>query len=228
MTTRSRLLAAAAAALTSVAAFADVRLSAIIGEYKLSPLEAAAAIVIADSLGVKADFIISTGRNYGTTPSVIGPAIVIGRQTNRPVRDVYASYRKHKGWGQVAKDLGIHPGTFNKMRVKGNYSVDEIIWINAVNKRYGWNDRDWNNFRGQDINPVQFAYLAVESDGNRTKAKSSAQSKSWTKGPGQSGAKGAANAKGGKGNSAGGPGKGNGKANGGGKGKGGGNGRGNG
>lgn len=158
---------------------ADVSMTAIIRDHNLSALEAAAAIVIADALHLDADFVVSTSRNYGTRPSILGPVWIMSRESRRPLPDVWRSYRKGKGWGNVAKECGMHPGDFNKMRVKGNYSVDEYIWMNCAHDRYGWNANQWTDFRRSGYSPNQIIYASVAERGNYSRAKESAKKKSW-------------------------------------------------
>lgn len=154
-------------------------MTAIIRDHNLSALEAAAAIVIADALNLDADFVVSTSRNYGTRPSILGPVWIMSREARRPLPDVWRSYRKGKGWGNVAKECGMHPGDFNKLRVKGNYGIDEYIWMNCAHDRYGWNANQWTNFRRSGYTPNQIIYASVAERGNYTRAKESAKKKSW-------------------------------------------------
>lgn len=163
----------------STQAKADVNMTAIIRDHNLSAIEAAAAIVIADALNLDADFVVSTSRNYGTRPSILGPVWVMSRESRRPLPEVWRSYRKGKGWGNVAKECGIHPGHFNKMRAKGKYNYDELIWMNCANDRYGWNESQWNNFRRSGYSQHQVIYASVEGRGNYTRARDSAKNKSW-------------------------------------------------
>jgi len=158
---------------------ADVSMTAIIRDHNLSALEAAAAILIADALHLDADFVVSTSRNYGTRPSILGPVWIMSRESHRPLPQVWRSYRKGKGWGNVAKECGMHPGDFNKMRAKGKYSYDEMIWMNATHDRYGWNENQWSSFRRSGYTPNQILYASVAERGNYTRARESAKKKSW-------------------------------------------------
>ncbi|QYK54289.1 MAG: hypothetical protein KF824_05175 [Fimbriimonadaceae bacterium] len=158
---------------------ADVSMTAIIRDHNLSALEAAAAIVIADALNLDADFVVSTSRNYGTRPSILGPVWIMSRESHRPLPQVWRSYRKGKGWGNVAKECGMHPSDFNKLRVKGNYGIDEYIWMNCAHDRYGWNANQWTSFRRSGYTPNQIIYASVAERGNYSRAKESAKKKSW-------------------------------------------------
>lgn len=54
-------------------------------------------------------------------PAEIYYALEIASVTNRPVDDVIEVYRIHKthGWGQIAKQLGIKPGSAEFHQLKG-------------------------------------------------------------------------------------------------------------
>lgn len=137
MLKRMSTIFAASATLLMAApnAHADLSVTAIMNVHGLSATEAAAAVIIADALGLDATFVIGTGRRTGQSLVVLGPAFVISHVTRRPVADVCALRRKGKGWGEIAHDLGMHPGTFNKLRVRGDF--DRVAWVNLAHMRYG-------------------------------------------------------------------------------------------
>jgi hypothetical protein len=45
---------------------------------------------------------------------------VLARETNRSVSDIMTKYEKTRGWGKVAKDLGIQPGSEQFHNLKKN------------------------------------------------------------------------------------------------------------
>ena len=94
---------------------ADVSVTVIAQTHHLSVAEAAAAVVIADALGLDATFVISTGRRCNAPLVVLGPAYVISYYTRVPVVTVWGHHKRGEGWGQIAHRLGMHPGTFNKL-----------------------------------------------------------------------------------------------------------------
>lgn len=129
-------------------------MTAVIRDYHLSAMEAAAVVVVADALGVNADFVIRTGRSTHQPPSVYGPALIYAHECHRSFEDVWRDRDRddERGWGNVAHRIGMNPGTFNKYRKQG-YSVDEIIWMDAMHDRYkvsydrydGWRRDGYSN-----------------------------------------------------------------------------------
>ena len=89
-------------------------------DHKLTTTEAAAAVLIGSALGIKVEWVIGASRDAGVHLHNIGPAIVISHHSGYSLHDVLRQKPKGEGWGNVAKRLGMHLGTFNKMRVKGN------------------------------------------------------------------------------------------------------------
>jgi hypothetical protein len=58
----------------------------------------------------------------------------MGDLSRRPVNNVIDAYEKNKGWGNIAKDLGIKPGSEEFHRMKRNLSQRDKEW-----------SREWKN-----------------------------------------------------------------------------------
>ena len=143
----------------------DVALTAIMRTHKMSAMEAAAVVVIADALKLDADFVISTGRGSGVSPVLYGPALIYSHHTHRPFMDVWRE--RNRGWGQVAHSIGMHPGTFNKLRK--SYSVNDIIWMQTMNRRYGIPYSDYGTWRSRGYSDGRIFEIAVRYDGDKAK-----------------------------------------------------------
>jgi hypothetical protein len=217
--------------LLSGSAQASLSMTAIVRDHNLSATEAAAAILIADALKLDATFVINTSKSTGMAIVDIGPAFYISHHTHRPVTEV-CKKRKGKGWGVIAKEMGMHPGTFNKMRVQGDF--DRVCWVNLANSRYRLTDRDFKSLESHGMGRGDVLATFVISGGDRNKfsgvvgewkkdkswksrgkggGKSGSGDKGDSKGKGNSGGKGNSDGKGnsgGKGGSGGGKGKGKG------------------
>ena len=65
---------------------------------------------------------ITSWLKSGLKPGDVFLSIEIGRLTKKPVDDVVKVYQsnKKKGWGAIAKDLGIKPGSPEFHALKGN------------------------------------------------------------------------------------------------------------
>lgn len=170
-------------------AHAQVSMTAIIRDHKLSATEAAAAVLIADALKLDATFVISTGRNTGAPLVALGPAFVLSRECGRPVGDIWRLRRQGKGWGVIAKEMGMHPGTFNKMRRNGDF--DRNAWVVLAEKRYSYRDDDFRGLEKQGLGRGDVITAVVISGGDRSKMKSAVsdykRDKSWKVGNGGSG-----------------------------------------
>lgn len=136
------------------AQFGDLSVDSLIQQFNLSPTEAAAAAMIANALHLGPSTVIKASQRTGQSLVTLGPAFVMARQSHRSVDDVWQIRKTHKGWGEVAHELGIQPGTFNKMRRNGDFH--RACWADMVQRRYrigptaiasmerrGMRTRDW-------------------------------------------------------------------------------------
>jgi len=163
------LLGLTALSCLAAGAKADLGLTAIMRTHRMSALEAAAVVVIADALKLDADFIISTGRGSGVSPVVYGPALIYSQRTHQPFPEVWA--KRKRGWGEIAHSIGMHPGTFNKLRRQG-YSVDQIIWMDCLNDKYRIPYSDYGTWRKGGYSDGRILELVARNNGNRSKIKS--------------------------------------------------------
>jgi len=63
-------------------------------------------------------------RNWGD----LAVGLEMGDLSRRPVNNVIDAYEKNKGWGNIAKDLGIKPGSEEFHRMKRNLSQRDKEW----------------------------------------------------------------------------------------------------
>ncbi|HXH60517.1 MAG TPA: hypothetical protein VNI20_04095 [Fimbriimonadaceae bacterium] len=136
----------------------------VMGQFELSPTEAAMAIVVADALGMKVDAVVRISNDHDEPFSIIGPALIIGKYTHHDVGYVLRHRGNGKAWGNVAKELGMHPGDFNKMRVKGE-SFESGIWINLLSTRYGMKSGDYSRNKQKGLSDFDLVLAAVVSKG---------------------------------------------------------------
>lgn len=141
-------------------------LAKVTTDHKLTPLEAAAAIVIGDALGLKVDALVMSSKSYNDSFAVIGPALVISQSTGRSLQDVMANKPKGEGWGNVAKRLGMHPGTFNKMRAK-NGSFENQCWMNMLHTKYKFPESEYLRVQKEGLTDLEIVLAVVKSEGKR-------------------------------------------------------------
>jgi hypothetical protein len=157
--------------LASCAAFAACNaqstiLAKVTTDHKLTPLEAAAAIVIGDALGFKVDALVMSSKSYNESFVAIGPALMISQYTGHPLDHVLANKPKGEGWGNVAKKLGMHPGTFNKMRAK-NGSFEDQCWMNMLYSKYKFPESEYLRVQKQGLSYLEIVLAVVKSEGKK-------------------------------------------------------------
>ncbi|MCH7945253.1 MAG: hypothetical protein IIC73_04460 [Armatimonadetes bacterium] len=154
----------AACVVVSSASAQNSLLQGIMKEHNLSATEAAAGILVGQALGLDLDFLVDQGHRHHQSIMVLGPALVISHHTGHDLGYVLRHKPKGKGWGNVAKDLGMHPGTFNKMR-KAGVSFESMIWMNMLGDRYKFSDRDYKRYRREGLTNFELVLAVVMTEG---------------------------------------------------------------
>ena len=139
-------------------------LRSIMKEHDLTATEAAAGILVGQALGLDLDFLMDDHHHYGVSFVVLGPAIVISRHSGHDLAYVLRHKPKGKGWGQVAKDMGMHPGTFNKMRREGG-SFESTVWMHMLHDKYRFSDKDYHRYRKEGLTDIELVLAVVMSEG---------------------------------------------------------------
>ena len=153
-------------AVGSIAPAQSDLLSQVIGTHKLSPIEAAAAIVIGDALGINVESLVQTQRTTNTSFGTLGPAMVISRNTGQSLDYVLQNKPKGEGWGNVAKRLGMHPGAFNQMRAKGG-TFENQVWMNMLHSKYQFPESEYSRVKRQGLTDLETVLAVVRSEGRR-------------------------------------------------------------
>jgi len=99
-------------------------------------LKEIAAQLLGDKFGVPVEQILQLAGQSNEDVYELAPTYALSRQTRRPAREVYRLRNQGLGWGEVAHRLGMHPGTFNKMRNAGAFDRDRI-WSSIYQNHYG-------------------------------------------------------------------------------------------
>ena len=150
--------------LVATATAQDSLLRSIMKEHDITATEAAAGILIGKSLGLDLDFLVDQHHHYGRSLTIIGPALVICRDTGHDLGYVLRHKPKGKGWGKVAKDLGMHPGTFNKMRKEG-MSFEAIVWMNMLGDKYKFSGKEYKRYRKEGLTDIELVLAVVMTEG---------------------------------------------------------------
>jgi hypothetical protein len=95
-------------------------------------IESIGAMILAERLGLDPGMILGSQQRTGASVYELAPAFALHRQArSHQPHDIWAMRNRGMGWGQIAQELGIHPGTFNKMRVAGDFDTNHI-WRDGV------------------------------------------------------------------------------------------------
>jgi len=166
-------------ALVPCLAFSQIRgtvLNDLMDRSNVSAWDAAAAIVIADAVGLDPMALIREVRPYGVTVYETAPAWVIVHECHKPFDVVYREHRRGKGWGQIAHDMGMHPGTYNKLRKSGAF--DRGCWV-EMTRPWNVDEREWRRYsdRGLSGREIVLATAIGRGDRNRTESAVSSRMK---------------------------------------------------
>ncbi|MBV6458288.1 MAG: hypothetical protein HONBIEJF_01414 [Fimbriimonadaceae bacterium] len=117
-------------------------LIAIFGTFALSSaaraetlLEKIATVIIADHFGIDTREVIVIRDRSQSDIYELAPIFSLSHHGRCDVDRVWQLRRQGLGWGQVAHEIGMHPGTFNKLRKSGAFDRDRI-WYTAIRERY--------------------------------------------------------------------------------------------
>ena len=87
--------------------------------------------------------------DYGFSPSETYMAVSIGSLTNHTITEVADLYKENKsrGWGNVARSMGIKPGSREFHQLKNNVDLDQ-----DNSKKEKGNGKGKNKSKGKDKN----------------------------------------------------------------------------
>ena len=124
----------------ALAAFVPSRLQAQL------PLEEIALSLLGDRFGIAPEQISAFLGRSDLDVFDAAPYYSTSYYTDHPVDEVWRLREQGLGWGQIAHRLGMHPGTFNKLRKSGEFDRDEI-WEDIYEDRYGLRESDLTGIR---------------------------------------------------------------------------------
>jgi len=106
-----------------------------------NPLEEMALTLLSDKFGIDPEQARGFLGRSNMSPFDAAPVYATSHYTHHPVDEVSELREQGLGWGQIAQRLGMHPGTFNKLRKSGAFDRD-AIWGSICKERYGVRDSD--------------------------------------------------------------------------------------
>jgi hypothetical protein len=136
-----------------------------------SEIEQIGAAILAEKMGIPIDQILGDSRRYDESVYDMAPMYSIRRETHRSTDEIWRLREQGMGWGNIAKRLGMHPGTFNKMRVRGEFDND-WRWDEELHNRYGWSTTEISKRRKSG---ARWGTLFMEAERKRKGGKSSSK-----------------------------------------------------
>lgn len=109
-------------------------------------LEKVLTTVLADRFGINTDEVIKVRTESKSSTFDLGEIFSGAFRMNRTASEVWRLRKQGLGWGQIAHKLGMHPGTFNKMRNAGAFDSGKV-WGDIFNQRFGTKTQDYEAIR---------------------------------------------------------------------------------
>ncbi len=103
-------------------------------------LEKIAATVLADQFGIDTRDVVVLHERTGGSIYDLAPVYQTSHYCKATPDRVWALRQQGLGWGQVAHKLGMHPGTFNKLRNQGVFDRDRF-WTTSYRTRFAVPDQ---------------------------------------------------------------------------------------
>ena len=115
-------------------------------------LDRIAAEILSGKFGISTADIGRVQQTSGLSMYDMAPVLSASSHGNMRADKVWELRRQGLGWGQVAKRMGMHPGTFNKLRVAGAFD-SAPIWDNALRSRFPVSGQDLLSARRRGASP---------------------------------------------------------------------------
>jgi hypothetical protein len=130
---KMKMIVLAAAFLAAVAVPVSAKAQSVVDQI--------AATVLAEKFGIPVRDVFGVSRSSQLDVFDLPPLFSIARQTRRSTNDVWRLRNEGLGWGEIAHRLGMHPGTFNKLRKQGAFDRD-TFWSSVYRDRYHVSNAD--------------------------------------------------------------------------------------
>lgn len=100
-----------------------------------SLLEKIAITVLADRYGIDTSQVSLFQRQTNLSVYDLAPTYQASYYFKRSPSTIRQLRNQGLGWGEIAHRVGMHPGTFNKLRQQGAFDRDQI-WTNSYRERF--------------------------------------------------------------------------------------------
>ncbi|MBS1722175.1 MAG: hypothetical protein JSS66_04105 [Armatimonadetes bacterium] len=106
-----------------------------------SLLEKIATSILADQFGIDTREVLYVRDQSHLPVWELGPVFQGSYYFHRSPNEVWRLRNQGLGWGEIAHRMGMHPGTFNKLRKQGAFDRDRF-WTDSYSRRFGYNDSE--------------------------------------------------------------------------------------
>ena len=101
-----------------------------------SVLERIATVILAEKFGIDTREVDIFRSQSNVDVYELAPVYEGAHYFHRTPSQVWQLRNQGMGWGQIAHRVGMHPGTFNKLRKQGAFDQDRF-WVNSYRERFG-------------------------------------------------------------------------------------------
>jgi uncharacterized protein YoaH (UPF0181 family) len=116
-------------------------------------------VLIARQLGIDPGLVFDTRIRYNQSVYDLAPVYSMHRHSRRDIEHIWRLRSSGMGWGQIAQEIGMHPGTFNQLRNQGAFDRDRI-WHTTYTSRYGLTAEQIRRLQGMGFGPDAIAAIA--------------------------------------------------------------------
>ncbi|MGI8923211.1 MAG: hypothetical protein ACR2HJ_04080 [Fimbriimonadales bacterium] len=125
---------------------ADDYINDLIQRYRLNWDDAAVIGGLSRGFNLDPSVVLDTRSRFGMHDDDLISALYFRRNSRRSMDDIYRMRDSGMGWGEIAHEIGMHPGEFNKMRKSWGKMRDrdiaEDLWRDQLRRR-SKSDLDW-------------------------------------------------------------------------------------
>lgn len=144
----------------------------LVDRYRVGYDEAVLLGGLARDFGIADSQIFDLRNRYGYRNDDMVSALYVNRYGRADWDDIHRMRQSGMGWGQIAHSIGMHPGTFNKMRKSNRWSSDremaDDLWRDRFNRKgLRSDDVDWARKQGFSYRDAYVADQIARSNNSR-------------------------------------------------------------
>ena len=174
------------ASVVAVPAMSQSFADKLVNQYRVGYDEAVLLGGLARDFGISDSNIFDLRNRYGYRNDDMINALYVNKYGRTNWDDIHRMRQSGMGWGQIAHQIGMHPGQFNKMRKDQRWKSDrdmaDDLWRDRFNKKGSRSsDVDWARNQGFSYRDAYVADQIARANNSRfpTVLNRYRQSRSW-------------------------------------------------